>query len=423
VSVIHIAAVLLTLSALLGYLNHRFTPLPPTIGMMVMGLFASLGVVAVDHFLPGLGIAATMRSFVGQIDFDRTLMEGMLSVLLFAGALHVNVDDLMERGAAIGALATVGVVVSTAVVGVLAYAVLAAVGHPVPLAWCFVFGALISPTDPIAVLGILKTAGASRTLSAKITGESLLNDGVGVVVFTAMLAVAGAGGHGPGAETELVDIAVLFVEEVAGGALLGLAAGYAAYRMMRSIDHFPLEVLITVALVLGTYSLAGALHVSGPIAVVVAGILTGNHGKRMAMSDATADHVASFWTLNDEILNAVLFLLIGMEVLAVNLEPSHLLAGALLVPVCLLARLVSVAAPISLLGLWRDYSRGTIPVLTWAGLKGGISIALALSLPPFPDKTLIVTGTYVVVLFSIVVQGLTIGRVVGWVHRSEGAEP
>jgi CPA1 family monovalent cation:H+ antiporter len=422
VSVIHIAAVLLTLSALLGYLNHRFTPLPPTIGMMVMGLFASLCVVAVDHLVPGLGIAATVKGFVGQIDFDRTLMEGMLSVLLFAGALHVNVDDLMERGAAIGALATVGVVVSTAVVGVLAYVVLAAVGHPVPLAWCLVFGALISPTDPIAVLGILKTAGASRTLSAKITGESLLNDGVGVVVFTALLAFAGTGGHGPGAETELADIAMLFVEEVAGGALLGLAAGYVAYRGMRSIDHFPLEVLITVALVLGTYSLAGALHVSGPIAVVVAGILTGNHGTRLAMSDTTADHVASFWTLNDEILNAVLFLLIGLEVLAVNLEPSHLLAGALLIPVCLLARLVSVAAPISLLGLWRDYGKGTIPVLTWAGLKGGISIALALSLPAFPDKTLIVTGTYVVVLFSIVVQGLTIGRVVGWVHRSEGEE-
>jgi CPA1 family monovalent cation:H+ antiporter len=416
VSVIDIAAVLLTLSAVLGYLNHRLTRLPPTIGLMVMGLAASLCVVAVDHLLPQVHIAATVKGFVGGIDFDQTLMQGMLSILLFAGALHVDLDTLVTRSAAIGTLATVGVVLSTAVVGVLAHGLFAVLGHPVPFTWCLVFGALISPTDPIAVLGILRTAGASPSLTAKITGESLFNDGVAVVVFTALVATATAGGaHAVSG----LHLAGLFVEEVAGGALLGLALGYVAYRALKSIDNYPLEVLITVALVLGTYSLAGAVHFSGPIAVVVAGLLIGNHGKRAAMSDETAEHVTSFWTLNDEILNAVLFLLIGLEVLAVNLKPYHLLAGALLIPVCLTARLVSVALPISLLGRWRDYSPGTIPVLTWAGLKGGMSIALALSLPSFVDKGLLVACTYVVVLFSIAVQGLTVGRVIRWVQRSE----
>jgi len=414
VSVIDIAAVLLVLSAALGYLNHRLTRLPPTIGLMVMGLAASLCVVAVSHLVPEWNIAATVKGFVGGIDFDQTLMEGMLSVLLFAGALHVDLEDLIERRFAIGALATAGVLISTAVVGLLAWGAFIALGHPLPLAWCLVFGALISPTDPIAVLGILKGVGAPRSLTAKITGESLFNDGVGVVVFTALLAGATAGGGHPSGG----HVALLLVEEIAGGAALGLAAGYAAYRALKSIDDYPLEVLITVALVFGTYAAAGALHLSGPIAVVTAGLLIGNHGKRAAMSDLTTEHVTSFWTLNDEILNAVLFLLIGLEVLTVDLDPGHLAAGAAMIPVCLLARWVSVALPVSVLGLWREFTKGAIPVLTWAGLKGGISIALALSLPAFGDKDLIVACTYVVVLFSIVVQGLTVGP---FIRRVQGA--
>ena len=415
-SAIDIAAVLLVLSAVLGYLNHRYTRLPPTIGLMVMSLMASLAVVGLGEIFPELGLVDAVRGFVSDIDFHKTVMNGMLSLLLFAGALHVNLDDLLERRWAILSLATVGVVLSTAVVGLLAYAALSLMGHPVALIWCFVFGALISPTDPIAVLGILKTAGASRALTAKITGESLFNDGVGVVAFIALLHVAGSGdGFHSG------QVAWLFVKEVAGGAALGLGAGYLTYRAMKQIDHFPLEVLLTLALTLGTYALAGHLHLSGPIAVVVAGLLIGNRGTRFAMSAETAEHVGNFWTLIDEILNAVLFLLVGLEVLAVSLDPTHLLAGLLLIPVCLAARLVSVAIPISLLGLKTSYGRGTIAVLTWAGLKGGISIALALSLPPVADKPLIVACTYMVVLFSMVVQGLTVGRVVELVHKSEAA--
>jgi Na+:H+ antiporter len=416
VSAIDIAAVLVVLSAVLGYLNHRYSRLPPTIGLMVMSLLASLAVVGLGEVFPELGLADAVRGFVSDIDFQKTVMDGMLSLLLFAGALHVNLDELLENRWAILSLATVGVVLSTAVVGLLAYAALTAMGHPVAPIWCFVFGALISPTDPIAVLGILKTAGASRALTAKITGESLFNDGVAVVAFIALLHVANSGEGFHGAQ-----VARLFVEEVAGGALLGLAAGYVTYRAMKQIDHFPLEVLLTLALTLGTYALAGHLHVSGPIAVVVAGLLIGNRGTQFAMSAETAEHVANFWTLIDEILNAVLFLLVGLEVLAVSLDPTHLLAGLLLIPVCLAARLVSVAIPISLLGLKASYGRGTIPVLTWAGLKGGISIALALSLPAVADKPLLVACTYMVVLFSMVVQGLTVGRVVELVHKSEAA--
>jgi CPA1 family monovalent cation:H+ antiporter len=414
VSAIDIAAVLVVLSAVLGYLNHRYSRLPPTIGLMVMSLLASLAVVGLGEIFPELGIADAVRGFVADIDFETTVMDGMLSMLLFAGALHVNLDDLLESRWAIASLATGGVVISTIVVGLLAFFTLGAVGHPVPLVWCFVFGALISPTDPIAVLGVLKTAGASRTLTAKITGESLFNDGVGVVAFIALLHVArsGEGFHG-------AQVARLFVEEVAGGAALGLVAGYITYRAMKQIDHFPLEVLLTLALTLGTYALARHLHLSGPIAVVVAGLLIGNRGTRFAMSAETAEHVENFWTLIDEILNAVLFLLVGLEVIAVSLDATHLLAGLLLIPICLAARLVSVAVPIFLLGLRRSYGRGTIPVLTWAGLKGGISIALCLSLPPVADKPLLVACTYMVVVFSMVVQGLTVGRLVGLVRESE----
>jgi len=414
VSAIEIAAVLVTLSAVLGYLNHRYTRLPPTIGLMVMSLLASLAVVGLGELVPALGIADAVRGFVSDIDFHKTVMNGMLSLLLFAGSLHVNLDELLERRWSILSLATVGVLISTAVVGLLAYLALGAMGHPVALIWCLVFGALISPTDPIAVLGILKTAGASRALTAKITGESLFNDGVGVVAFIALLHVANSGEGFHGAQ-----VAGLFVEEVAGGAALGLATGYLTYRALKGIDHFPLEVLLTLALTLGTYAVAGHLHVSGPIAVVVAGLLIGNQGKSFAMSPETAEHVENFWILIDEILNAVLFLLVGLEVIAVSLDPTHLLAGLLLIPVCLAARLVSVAVPISLLGLKVSYGRGTIPVLTWAGLKGGISIALCLSLPPVADKPLLVACTYVVVVFSMVVQGLTVGRLVGLVHKSE----
>ncbi|MDH5526637.1 MAG: sodium:proton antiporter [Nitrospirota bacterium] len=411
-SVVDLAAVLITLSALLGYVNYRFLKLPSTIGLMVTALAASLLVVAADRAFPALHLAAEVAGFVGEIDFNRALMEGMLGVLLFAGALHVDLGDLLHRKRAIGVLATLGVVISTVAVAGLIYPVFHLLGLEVPFLHCLLFGALISPTDPIAVLGILKTAGASRGLTAKITGESLFNDGVGVVVFTALVAIAFGGGHG---EIGAGGITLLFLEEVAGGVLLGLAAGYAAYRLIKGVDDYPLEVIITLALVLGISSLATAIHVSGPLAVVVAGLFIGNHGTRFAMSEKTAHHVHTFWTLNDEILNAVLFLLIGLEVFAVTLSGPHLLAGLLAIPVCLLARFASVGIPVTALrAVGTEFSHGAVRIMTWAGLKGGVSVALVLSLPPFPHKGVLVACTYMVVLFSIIVQGLTVARAV---HR------
>ncbi len=416
-SVIDVTAVLITLAAVLGYVNHRFIRLPSTIGLMVTALLASLVVVAASALFPALHLQQTVAAFVGEIDFNRALMEGMLSVLLFAGALHVNLDDLMERRWAIGGLASFGVLISTFAVAGMMFLVLGLLGLPVPFLICLLFGALISPTDPIAVLGILKTAGASKGLTAKITGESLFNDGVGVVVFTALVGIAFGGGHG----SDGIGIAVLFVQEVAGGALIGLIGGYVTYLALRSVDQYALEVLMTLSLVLGSYALASAVHASGPIAVVVAGLLIGNHGMRLGMSEKTAEHVTTFWTLNDEILNAVLFLLIGLEVFAVQFTGAYLAAGLIAIPVCLAARLVSVAVPLSLLGLKRQYTKGAIPILTWAGLKGGISVALALSLPPFAHRELIITCTYIVVLFSIIVQGLTVGRVIARLKQDEAA--
>jgi CPA1 family monovalent cation:H+ antiporter len=406
----NMAAVVLTLAAAFGYLNHRWLKLPHAIGLVVIALIASLGVIALDSVAPGLGFQAAVREALASFDLPEALMHGMLSFLLFAGALHVNLDDLVERKWAIGSLATVGVLISTALVGVATYGVVRLVGLEVPLIYCLVFGSLIAPTDPVAVLGILKTVEIPQSLKAKIAGESLFNDGVGVVVFTILVAIA-TGGQG-GEPLGAVDVALLFVREALGGAVLGLAAGYLAYRAIKSIDEHNLEVLITLALVMMSYAIAVALHVSGPIAVVVAGLLIGNHGTRFAMSETTRDHVEKFWSLTDEVLNSVLFLIIGFEVVALTLTGAVALAMAITVPVAVAARFVSVAAPLTVLGLRREFTKGAIPVLTWGGLRGGISVALALSLPAIPVKEPILAMTYAVVIFSIVVQGLTVEHVV-----------
>ncbi|MDP7546597.1 MAG: sodium:proton antiporter, partial [Alphaproteobacteria bacterium] len=271
-------------------------------------------------------------------------------------------------------------------------------------------GALISPTDPVAVLGILKTAKVPPSLEAKIAGESLFNDGVGVVVFVILLAMATNEGQGAGMDP--ADVVILFLREALGGAVLGLAAGAIAFWALRSIDEYNLEVIITLALVTVTYEFALLLHTSGPISVVVAGLIIGNHGTRLAMSETTRSHLTNFWTLIDEILNAVLFLLIGLEVVMISTKPGLLWVALIAIPLVLGARFISVAIPIGLLGLWRDFTKGAIPVLTWGGLRGGISVALALSLPAGEEKDAIVTVCYAVVVFSILVQGLTIGRLV-----------
>ena len=410
-----LAAILLTLAAVFGYLNHRWLRLPHTIGLVVIALAASVGVLALDQVAPGLGFRTAVRGAVESLDFPDLLMQGMLSFLLFAGALHVDLDAMAQRKWAIGTMATVGVLISTFVVGYATFLVAGWLGFTIPLSYCLVFGALISPTDPIAVLGILKSVDVPASLEAKIAGESLFNDGVGIVVFTIMVAIAvGAEGGHP---ITAVGIAELFVVEAVGGAVLGLVAGFIAYRAIASIDEHNLEVLITLALVTLTYAIAVALHISGPIAVVVAGLLIGNHGKKFAMSETTRDHLFKFWSLGDEVLNSILFLMIGFEVLALTFTGSIGLAMAAAVPIVLAARFVAVAVPITGLSTMREFTKGAIPVLTWGGLRGGISVALALSLPAFPDKNLVLAMTYGVVIFSIVVQGLTIGRVVRRVVR------
>jgi CPA1 family monovalent cation:H+ antiporter len=407
-----IAAALVTLTAFLAWLNHKFVRLPSTIGVMGIALLLSMGLVGLGR-LGFAGLTEQAERLVASVDFTTVLMQGMLSLLLFAGALHVDLADLLSRRHAIGVLATVGVLISTTIVGLAAWIVLDLVGLPLRLIDCFVFGALISPTDPIAVMGILKSAKAPKGLEIKITGESLFNDGVGVVLFTVLLGRAqGTRPISPG------GVALLFVEEVAGGIVLGLVLGYLTYLLLRSIDHYQVEILLTLALVLGGNALATKLHVSGPLAMVVAGLFIGNQGRLFAMSETTERHVDTFWELVDEILNAVLFVLIGLEVLALSFRVERLAASLLMIPVVLIARFVAVGVPIRVLSRWRQYTPHAVKVLTWAGIRGGISVALALSMPPGPARQVFLPMTYVIVLFSILVQGLSLGALV---RRTVGA--
>ncbi len=401
---LHTFALIITLAALFSYLNHRYLQLPNTIGLMLIGLALSLLLIGLSA--AGLPIIRQIaQELVGHIDFNTTLMHGMLSFLLFAGALHVNINDLARQKWVIFILATAGVMVSTVIIGFGAYLVIGLLGMNLPLIYCLVFGALISPTDPIAVLGILKKVGAPKSLEIKITGESLFNDGIGVVVFIALLGIATEGAH-----TDAMSITLLFLVEAVGGVLLGLALGAASYFLLRSIDNYQVEILITLAVVMGGYSLATLVHTSGPIAMVVAGVFLGNHGRMFAMSERTRDHLDMFWELVDEILNAVLFVLLGLEILLLNITGPYLLLGLAMIPVILAARFISVGIPVSLLRHRRSFSPKVVRILTWGGLRGGISVALALSLPEGVARDMILAITYMVVIFSIGVQGLTIGR-------------
>ena len=403
-TLLDIIALLLTLSALFGFANHKWLKLPHTIGLVVIGLAASATVVLADLMFTSLAIGDTVRGALNNIDFHEALMHGFLSALLFAGAIHIDLAELASRKWAISLMATMGVLLSTFMIATVMWFLGGLLGVNLPFIWWLVFGSLISPTDPVAVLGILKTVNIPPLLQAKIAGESLFNDGVGVVVFTVMLAIAGVGGHGP---IGVMEVAELFVFEALGGVILGLLAGYVAYKLMCSLDEHNLEVLITLALVTGGYALALKLHVSGPIAMVVAGLFIGNHGARFAMSENTRKAVFGFWDLSDEILNSVLFLLIGLEVLVIGVHYQYGGLALLAIPIVLAARFISVGIPIKLLSLREKFTEGAITILTWGGLRGGISVALALSLPNNEYKPVILALTYGVVVFSIIVQGLT----------------
>ena len=403
-------ATILGLTALFGFANHRFLRLPRTIGLVLVALAVSFAAIAIDRIVPGWGMLPDLRQAMQDINFADTLMQGMLSFLLFAGALHVNLQRLAEQKWAISALASIGLLTSTTIVGLVMFGIFELIGLDIPLLYCLIFGALISPTDPVAVLSILKTANVPPSLEAKIAGESLFNDGIGVVVFIILVGLLGAGQSG---EVGVSDVAILFLQEAVGGAVLGFVAGWIGYRMLSLVDEFNLEIIITLALVTVSYEIAHALHSSGPIAVVVAGLFIGNHGKRYAMSETTREHLDNFWSVVDEILNAVLFLLIGLEVIVLSFDQPILLAILAAIPVVLLARFISVSVPITALKMLKQqFTKGSIPVLAWGGLRGGISVALALSLPVSAERDVLLTVCYGVVVFSIVVQGLTIERLV-----------
>ena len=406
-SMLEVAATCLVVTALLAYLNHRFIGLPTAIGVMAVALLVSLGFVGLEAAGWDFGLRGAEESWLRSLDFSTVLMQGMLSLLLFAGAMHVDLSELKAYRWQVGALAVVSTVLSTLAVGFGAWFVLPWIGLPLPLIDCMLFGALISPTDPIAVMGILKTAGAPRNLELVIAGESLFNDGVGVVVFSLLLGVL-AEGSAPSASHALQ----LLLLEAGGGVLLGLVLGYLTFRLLRSVDSYEVEVMLTLAAVTGGYALANRLHVSGPLAMVVVGLIVGNGGRRLAMSDTTRHYVDLFWELIDEILNAVLFVLIGMEVLLVNFTGHTLLAAAAAMAVTLLARALTVGLPVGLLrGVFR-LPAGSGWVLTWGGLRGGISVALALSLPAGSGRDTVLALTYGVVVLSILGQGLTVGSVV-----------
>ena len=474
-----IAGILVALAAAFAFINHKLLKLPTTVGLMLLAMLHAVALLVIDWIVPGAGALTAAETLIGSIDFDQTLMQGMLGYLLFAGALHVNLNDLKQQTAVIALLATIGVLATTFIVGGLTYVTTGWLGIEVRFIYCLIFGSIVAPTDPIAVLGIVKSLGAPKSLETKIAGESLFNDGVGVVVFIALLGIAGLGGHGEShedlkkkdefnrvveqiqedsgirpnvdgdpptvilderideahlerehphdvqesmekAEKKAIDVAKLFALEAGGGIALGFVLGLLAFFLLRSIDHYATEILLSLAVVTGGYALAMKLHLSGPLAMVVAGLILGNHGRTLAMSDRTREHLDTFWELVDELLNAVLFVLIGLEVLVLSFKEQYLLAGALAIPTALLARFLSVGTVVTALkkATSREFTPHAIKVMTWGGLRGGISVALALSLKEEIHAQqsqydnvgeLVLTMTYVVVAFSILVGGLTMG--------------
>jgi len=400
-----IITILVVVSAAFAYINQRFVKLPYTIGAMVITIIMSMFLALSGWISPGL--TNPLKELITQIDFSRVLLEILLSFLLFAGALHTNFDQLKVQRGPILAFATIGVFISTFLIGGAMYFILGWLGLPIGFIYCLLFGALISPTDPIAVLGILKTAGVPKKLETKIVGESLFNDGVGVVVFLTIYAIAERGI----ANVTFGEISFLLLEEVGGGIVLGLILGYIAYKLMKSIDDYSVEVLITIAIVMGGYLLAQKLHMSGPLAVVVAGLIVGHDTVRdTSMSELTELYIDKFWETWDALLNGILFVLIGLEILILPFEKAYIVAGLIAIPTILLVRYLALSLPIFFYQKKLEFIPKTSLIMTWGGLRGGISIALALTLTSSMSKDPFLIITYIVVIFSIVVQGMTIGK-------------
>jgi CPA1 family monovalent cation:H+ antiporter len=401
----HTFSILIVLSALFAYINFRYLKLPASIGLMLIALVASIVLFIIGTLFPD--ILSEVTVFIKSFDFSELLLGSMLSFMLFAGAIHINIDDLKREKIPILAFSTISVVLSTFIVGGATYYILPFFGLNISFISCLLFGSLISPTDPIAVLSILKSVNVPKSLETKIAGESLFNDGVAVVVFITIWEAA----RSPELPT-FTEIAKLFLQEAVGGMLLGFLVGYFGFRLMRSINNYKVEVLITLAIVMGGYTLASLIHVSGPLAMVVAGILVGNQGKKYAMSDETREYVSKFWELLDDILNAILFVLIGLELLVVENIGSYVWIGLLTILIVITVRYLTVLIPSFLIRFRDKFDHKTVLVLTWGGLRGGISIALALSISTNLDKDLWVSLTYFVVAFSILVQGLSIGKLI-----------
>jgi len=410
--VLNIIATVVSISAVFSYVNHRFIKLPTTIGLMIIALLCSLALIVLSHFgvteLQGFA-----QDALEELDFSQTLFHGMLSFLLFAGALHINLNDLAKQKWVIFLLATFGVVLSTFLVGAALYYCLLLLDMGIPFIYCLLFGALISPTDPIAVIGLLKSAEAPKSLSTKIAGESLFNDGIGVVIFLVILSLATSG-----QAFDASQVGLLFLKEAVGGIIFGLILGLLGFVLLKDIDNYQVEILITLAMVMGGYTLATALHTSGPLAMVVAGLLIGNQGRVFAMSEKTRQHLDNFWELVDEFLNAILFVLIGLEIIVITFTGSALLAAVIAIPIVLLVRFISVGLPVRMLRKFQSFSPHAIKIMTWGGLRGGISIALALSIPASAERDLILSITYIIVIFSIIVQGLTVKKLVSFCMKS-----
>ncbi|MEM5548665.1 sodium:proton antiporter [Pseudoalteromonas fuliginea] len=404
-TIFEIGAIFLSITALLTYVNHRFIGLPTTIGVMVISMVVSIAAI----FLSFLGFDDLIDyevSLLDQLDFTEVLLDGMLSMLLFAGALHVNVSDLRRYKLPIGILACVGTLLSTVIIAGALYLVLPLLGFDLAFIWCLLFGALISPTDPIAVMGILQSAGAPKSIETVIAGESLFNDGIGVVIFVLLLGVLSSGDI-----PTTYYVAHTLAVEAGGGIVFGLVLGGILYYLLKSIDSYQEEVLLTLAGVIGGYALASHWHLSGPLAMVMMGLMVGNHGRSMAMSDKTRHYVDLFWELIDEILNAILFVLIGLEVVMIAFSSNLFIAGGLTILIALLARLIVVGIITTTFNKQLELPSGAWKVLTWGGLRGGISVALVLQLPDGNERDILLALTYAVVVFSILIQGLSIGKV------------